>query len=59
MPFSIDIDLLDAIIEESMPWLQAWFMLLSLLIGVIVLRAASDFIRRRRSPVARYLRKAR
>lgn len=59
MPLAIDLDLLDAIVEESMPWLQAWAMLLSLLIAAFVLRAARDFMRRRRSPVARFIRRAR
>lgn len=59
LPLDIDLDHVAALIDESLPWFQAWLAVLALMLGLVVLSAARDFARRRNDPVARMLRRRR
>lgn len=59
LPLDIDLDLIADLVDESLPWFEAWAAILALTLGFMVLVAARDFARRRNDPVARMLRRRR
>jgi hypothetical protein len=59
LPLDIDLDLLADIVDESLPWLQAWIAILALTLAFVVLVATYELVRRRNDPVARMLRRRR
>ncbi|MET4341986.1 hypothetical protein [Bradyrhizobium sp. RT9a] len=59
LPLDVDLDLLADVVDESLPWFEAWAALLALMLGLVVLAAARDYVRRRNDPVARIMRRRR
>lgn len=55
----IDLDLLADIVDESLPWLEAWTLILALSVGFTVLAIARELHRQHQNPVARMLRRRR
>lgn len=51
-----EVDGLDGLIEESMPWLGAWLFLLAIILVVMVIGSLIQRFRRR-SPVEKLLRR--
>jgi len=52
-----EVDGLDGLIEESMPWLGAWLFLLMMILVLTVIGGAIVRYRERHSPVEKLLRK--
>ena len=59
MPLDIDLDLLADLVNESLPWFEAWAAILSLTLGLVILAAAREAARLRNDPVARIMRRRR
>lgn len=59
LPLDIDLDLLADLVDESLPWFEAWAALLSLTLGVAILAVAREAMRLRNDPVARIMRRRR
>lgn len=59
LSLDIDFDALADMVDDSLPWVEAWLAILSLVLAATVVIAASNWMRARRSPVARLVRRRR
>ncbi len=57
LPLDIDLDLVTALVEESLPWLQAWCALVAAIAFVICAASVRNWLRARRSPLRRLTRR--
>lgn len=57
LPLDIDLDLVANFVDESLPWLQAWAGLILATFLVVVATSIRNWLRVRRSPVARLMRR--
>lgn len=57
LPLDIDLDLIAELVEESLPWAQAWAAVIVATFLLILAGSARNWLRIRRSPVARLMRR--
>lgn len=57
LSLDIDLDLVAELVDESLPWFQAWSALILAIFVLIVLTSFRNWLRVRRSPLRRLMRR--